>query len=556
MSYKKILKKPKRFNNYFQTISNSDDSKYKELKMEYVYDLPNEWVTKLKSYNLNQYIADIENYGIKITWDFICKFVLQGISTTKFLNVSNFAELYEIALAIEDKKLKKENGQYFTPEDVALIMSNWFKELDAYNVCDVACGTGKLILTYLDLIGIEESIKLLNEGRIYLYDLDKTALTICKTSILVKYGKQYINKIHAIYGDFLDNGIHLPQNCKVISNPPYARISTISSTWCNSKIQRETKEFYASFMEKIILESDKSVIITPYSFIGGKKFYPLRALMNDYSGFIIAFDNVPGNIFCGRKHGVFNTNTSNSVRAAITVVQNKSNKGFRLTPLIRFKNEERQKLLKCKLLESNLSGKYQIVDKANNAYAKCQKELQVVFDEWVNKSTQCLQDITSSKLHNRYIYMPNTCRYFTTASSYQLKRAGIIVLGFDNEEAFNFAYCLINSSFAYWWWRIYDGGITYTAGLLQRLPVFLNLLTDDDKKFFKDTTNEMIELEQNCIVTKLNSGKIQENIKFPAKYKDKINDRLLKILGFNNISTRLFDIIHKNNYFGTLNEDV
>ena len=543
------------FDSCLEIDSNSNNNKYEELRTDYTYDLPVDWEVKLKSYNINQYVSDIENHGLKITWNYICKYVLQDNNSTDFLDMSKFGELYEIALAIEDKKLKKENGQYYTPEDVALIMSGWLKELDAYNVCDVACGTGKLILTYLDLIGTDESIKLLNEGRLYLYDLDKTALTICKTAILMKYGKQYVNNIHAIHCDFLDKNIHLPQNCKVISNPPYAGISTIPNSWNKSTIQLETKELYTSFMEKIILESDKSVIITPYSFIGGKKFYPLRMLMNDYSGFIVSFDNVPGNIFCGRKHGIFNTNTSNSVRAAITVVQNNnSQKGFRLTPLIRFKNEEREKLLECKLLESQLSDKYQIVGKSNNAYAKCQKELQAVFDEWIIKSSQSLKDITSSKSQIRTIHIPNTCRYFTTASSYQLKRSGKIVLEFDNEESFNFVYCLINSSFAYWWWRIYDGGITYSAGLLQKLPVFINLLTDDDKKFFKDITNEMIEIEQSCIVTKLNSGTIQENIKFPAIYRNKLNRRLLTILGFNNLDISIFDNVHKNNFFGEMND--
>ena len=84
-------------------------------------------------------------------------------------------------------------------------------------------------------------------------------------------------------------------------------------------------------MEKIFTQSRSAVVITPFSFISGKKFYSLRKEMCDIgNGFIVSFDNVPGNIFCGRKQGIFNTNTANSVRAAITVF-NKSNKlkGFK-----------------------------------------------------------------------------------------------------------------------------------------------------------------------------------------------------------------------------------
>ena len=38
-----------------------------------------------------------------------------------------------------------------------LVMSQWLDKCDGDAVCDVACGTGKLILTYLDLIGYEKN---------------------------------------------------------------------------------------------------------------------------------------------------------------------------------------------------------------------------------------------------------------------------------------------------------------------------------------------------------------------------------------------------------------
>lgn len=536
----------------FDYLESSPENNQIEELGEININIPDSWKEKFRSYDINKYTKDIEHFGIQTTWNNICGYVTDN-KASEFLNVNNFGELYEVALAIEDKKQKKDNGQYYTPEDVALIMAGWLKNLDGYNVCDVACGTGKLILTYLELIGIDEAHRLLSESRVYLYDLDETALTICKTAILMRYGKQYSKNIHAIHCDFLNKNIHLPSNCKVISNPPYAGVSVIPFNWNRTNIQMDTKELYTSFMEKIILESDNSVIITPYSFIGGNKFYSLRLLMNDYSGFIVSFDNVPGNIFCGRKHGIFNTNTSNSVRAAITVVDNKNqNKGFRLSPLIRFKNEEREKLLNCDVLESTLSTKNQTVDKNNKAFIKCQKELQDVYDVWVSKSETSLKEIISEKSQYYKIFVPNTCRYFTTASSYELKRTGMMRLDFDDQDSFNFVYCLINSSFAYWWWRIFDGGITYHIGLLYKLPIFINLLKDDDKAFFKNMAQSMIKIEKECIVTKLNAGTLQENIKFPSKYRDQINDRLLKILGFDKLNSNNFDVVHKNSFFGKL----
>ena len=525
-----------------------ENDNIQEIKTDFNDDLSDFWVSKLTSYDIDKYKEDIKKFGIEDTWKHICNYVLSNNFNNSFLNASCFSELYENALAIEDKGQKKVNGQYYTPNDVATIMSTWLKNLDATNICDVACGTGKLILNYLDLIGHNQAVKLLSEGKIYLYDIDKTALMICKTALMCIYGKKYEKSIHAIHCDFLNKNVHLPQNCKVISNPPYSIIKKIPETWTNSKIQIQTKELYACFIEKILLESDKSVIITPYSFIGGNKFYQLRLLMNNYSGFIISFDNVPGNIFSGKKHGVFNSNTSNSVRASITVVDNK-NKGFRLSPLIRFKNIERKKLLNCNTLESTLSSKFQIVNKSNKMYRKCDKSLEEIYDCWIEKSEDVLENYISNKNSIYTIFIPNTCRYFTTASNYQLKRKGAIKLSFDNKETFNYVYCLFNSSFAYFWWRIFDGGITYPLGLILKIPVFVNMLSNKDKTFFNRTAESMIKVETQYLTKKKNAGTVQENIKFPTKFRTRLNKRFLKILGLNTNLYKNLNKIHKNKFF-------
>ena len=59
---------------------------------------------------------------------------------------------------------------------------------------------------------------------------------------------------------------------------------------------------------------------------------------------------------------------------------------------------------------------------------------------------------------------------------------------------------------------------------------------------------EMSSNESNFIVTKINAGALQENIKFPENYRNKINKRILKIIGAN-IDTKVFDLIHNNKFF-------
>ena len=510
---------------------------------------------KLDEYSITEYCNDITNFGLEYTWNKLIYYTLHFSSDNSFLHIDNFGELYEIGLALTNKQYKKNSGQYYTPEDVATVMSTWFDKLEAETICDVACGTGKLILTYLNLIGKEKALQIVNEGRLYLYDLDKTALNICKTILIKKYGKA-VSKVHFIHCDFLDAKIVLPKNCKVISNPPYSTVDTLLPAWDKTSVAIDSKELYSMFMEKILKQSNSSVIITPYSFIGGNKFYSLRLLMNNHNGFIVSFDNVPGSIFCGRKHGIFNTNTSNSVRAAITVVKNNNNvKGFRLTPLLRFRTDERAKLLNCTVLESYISNKVQIVDKKHPAYSKCHKELQNIYDSWLRISSgKTVKDITSSAKTNYVLHVPNTCRYFTTASVRKLNRTGLMTLYVKDETNYKFLYCLINSSFAYWWWRIFDGGITYPIGLLNKMPVFSDMLSNDDKAFFNNIFNEMVNIEEDCITTKLNAGAKQENIKFPSIYREKINERLVKILSCND-DYKLLNLLHQNNIFGGKDND-
>lgn len=499
---------------------------------------------KYNYYNLEKYQNDVINIGLKQTWKNITNYVLNNDTKNEFLFWDNFAELYEIGLALQDKQAKKESGQYYTPDDVASVMASWFKEQNGDNICDVACGTGKLVLTYLDLIGEEKAVDLIRNGNLYLYDIDDVALNICKTILLLKYGKKLEPFIHAIHCDFLSKKIRLPENCKVISNPPYATINTISPDWEKTDVALDTKERYSMFMEKIIKQSKSSVIITPYSFIGGNKFYSLRRVMNNYNGFIVSFDNVPGNIFCGRKHGIFNTNTSNSVRATITVVENKNNyKGFKTTPLIRFKNGERKNLLKTGVLESFINNEYQIVSKEKPMYYKCAKELNDIWNSWQKDSNKHLGDYISQYGKN-IISMPNTCRYFTTASNGLMNRNGQIVLNIDDKDVFSYVYCLINSSFAYWYWRLFDGGITYSRGLLLSMPVFYDKLSEEDKLFFRNICTEMIDNSNKYIVTKNNVG-VQENIKYPREFRDKINRRFLDILKMD-LDEKIFDIVHSN----------
>lgn len=502
----------------------------------------------MKKYTIDNYMFDIDKYGLKKTWHTILSKTLTNTFDSDIFNVNNYGKLYEIGLEHVNKTSKKKMGKYYTPRDVSDIMSNWLKPLKGDNVCDVGCGVGNIILSYLDNLDESDAIKLISSGNIYLYDLDDIALKICKYSIAIKYGKKYLRKINAKHCDFLDKDVKLPKNSKVISNPPYYKIIDYGKNWKITNVISDSRELYSAFIEKIITQSESSVIITPYSFIGSGKFYSLRKIMNKYNGFVVSFDNVPGNIFNGRKHGIFNSNKGNSVRAAITVVENKNNvKGFRFSPLIRFKTEERSKMLNNNVLYSLISNRYQIVDSRNKAYYKCHSDLLNILDIWKQKSKKKMGNLIEHD-DGEEIFLPTTCRYFTVGSKKNLLRKGKRIIKVKNNNTYNYVYCMMNSTFAYWYWRLYDGGINCPLAIINTIPVFLDLFNKKQLSKMNSLAKEMQSKEKDYLVYKINAGKKQENIKFPKKYRNEINKLFFDVLKIDN-DVSILNKIHSSSLF-------
>lgn len=495
---------------------------------------------KTKGFSFGHYLEDVRRRGLDSVWNDLLKQIEKGEGPS----IEDVGELYEAGLAETNKTDKKECGKYYTPDDVAALMGKYLLELNGKNLADVCCGTGKLILAYLKLLGREEARKLISEGRLYLYDADGTALKICRSVIGAIYGRDVTEMIHCIVGDFLNKDAALPNDCKVISNPPYARIKTIDERWEATEVVKDSMELYSAFMEKIIKNSRSSVIITPYSFIGGDKFGSLRKMMDDSNGFIVSFDNIPGCIFCGRKHGVFNSNKVNSVRAAITVTENNADEnGYRCSGLIRFKQEERERLLKPSALSDFIGAERQ---RAERKYAKCFPELEPVLKEWKTCGTT-LGNLLDE--NGRYsLCVPNSGRYYTTAARKDLERAGKHLLRFSDRETALLSYAFLNSSFSYWYWRLYDGGITYSLSLLKSLPTFFERLSREDKERILTIAESMMSEENRFLTYKKNAGKMQENIRFPDHYRKNLNRVFLNAL-VPRATESIFDRVHANKAF-------
>ena len=490
--------------------------------------------------DIDYYLDRVESHGFFETWEDVLR-----IATAD--DVKDFSKFYEAALAIENKHDKKRNGVYFTPEDVAGMMARWFMSLPGEKVADVGCGVGNLILAYLKLLGREKAREFILSDRLYLYDRSLLALRICRRSICLLYGEDLKEHIRWVHGDFLDRGHHLPKNCKVMSNPPYARIEEVSDRWNVTDTIEEGKELYSAMMEKILDESVSSVILTPQSFLGGKKFLPLRKKMDSHSGFIFAFDNEPGTVFIGRKLGMFTPHgNKNYVRAAITICDNNpDNKGFRVSGMVRFHNKERERLFGTDEIMKFLGNTYQTMD-GTEKYAKCFPELEGTFTRLAlrgEKFGELLSDDGEFPL-----CVPNTCRYFTVGSVMDLKRDGKYNFKFKDEDTRDLMYCWVNSSFCYWHWRLYDGSIVYQLGLLKDMPVVVDF-KDGNKARLLGLAREMQGRENECMRLNKMRGVPQENILFPETYRNEINAIILDELG-SSANADIFKVVHSNSIFG------
>ena len=80
---------------------------------------------------------------------------------------------------------------------------------------------------------------------------------------------------------------------------------------------------------------------------------------------------------------IFNSNATNSVRAAISVIKNCKAEGFKISPLIRFKNSERKQILNNNFLEKQLGSVKQKISVTTKKYGKCPKKLEKVYDKWI-----------------------------------------------------------------------------------------------------------------------------------------------------------------------------
>lgn len=402
--------------------------------------------------------------------------------------------MYEECLAFNDKLNKKNNGQYYTPSDVCDLLVEQALEFPDGIWCDPCCGIGNISFKL-----IEKKPELLNT--MIFCDIDLLSLKTCRFLF-----SKFFNKNYYELNNFYNINFLSEQELNydyIIMNPPYIKLAGMK------------EDLYISFMKKACCAKG-FVSITPQTFTNSsnKASKELREKISNFRKVkIYNFDNVPDMIFNGKKKGIFNTNTSNSVRAAITVCNNSEDKK-EITPLLRWRTEERKNMFERKnefLSELTVQ---------NNIFLKLYPNTK----EYLNFGNTPLKSILSKNKTEFKLTIPSTPRYYITASIKELSRGSKHEIYFNSKEDMLKCYLILNSSYSYWWWRINDGCITLTKTVLENLPI-------KNIEINEELISKLLLEEETNLVVKKNAGILNENIKHSLELIKEINN----YLGFSNL---------------------
>jgi predicted RNA methylase len=370
---------------------------------------------------------------------------------------------------------KKENGVFYTPEDISIFMSEKTKVFDDGKGIwlDPCCGLGILSITLASLQ--DDPIEFI-KNRLVINEKDKTQLDIALNNFKEKFG--VVPK--SFNEDFLEYDFDIDY---IIMNPPYFKY--------------KSSDIYAYFLEKSCDISKGIVSINPISFTNGKNFKNTRKKLLDYNSITLYhFDNIPGHIF-----------EDASVRVSIVISHNVSN-DRKTTGQIRWKTENRKKMLET--IDTNLDEGLFTEDIFYKTTPNTKK--------YINNKITLKNYLTQNS--DFPIYVTNSPRYFITASSEKLNRKGQIKICMKDLDSYNKALIMLNSSYLYWWWRTSDSSLSLTKKTLLSLP-WIDFNYDDD------IIDIIKNSENNNKVYKKNAGKLQENIKHPKNLIVELNSLFL-----------------------------
>lgn len=421
--------------------------------------------------------------------------------------------LYEFSLATVDRAARKSSGQFFTPDDVARFLADRAARFPDGTWIDPCCGVGNLSFW---LAKAQRDPRGFVAGRLVLVDRDPLALRIACALLATEFAldaAEYSALVaRSRVADALSDGFRddPPAFDFAIMNPPYVVVPR------DDRFRSaESRDLYAYFIERMLDLAGPAggvVAISPQSFTSAAKFAEFRRMLGELERMdVYCFDNVPDNVFRGIKFGSQNSNRVNSTRAAVVVGRKGSGaQRHRITPLLRWRSHERAQLFAR--ADDFLA---ELQWDQERAFPKVEAGLVPLHAEML-AADDTVGDLAVAEATPYPLDVPVTPRYFLSAVKRVLDRGHVHRLHFPTAAARDRAYVALNSSLAYWWWRVYEGGITISKSTLASIPV---PLVDAPP----DLVAALEASEAENVVVKRNAGRPNENVKHPWRLLRRLN---------------------------------
>jgi len=429
------------------------------------------------------------------------------------LTIGEVGVCYEAMLSELDRDDRKSAGQFFTPDDTAAFMAVQAARFDSGVWLDPCCGIGNLAW---HLASVQQDPQTFVKNQLVLMDRDETALksaiALIAADFLAQGDEDGVRALAASSKrrDFLSRQ-SLPRHDYTIVNPPYARAASMpgyETAQCH--------DLFAYFMERVAKGARGYVAVTPASYLSAPKFAPLRAVLDREStgGAVFVFDNVPDTLFRGYKYGSNNTSKTNFVRAAITVCA-PGDSNWSLTPILRWQAADRARMFAgCEsLLVARKIGPH-------GEWTKIHPGFEATWESLLAEP-QTLGDLVVSEKTEFTLDVGLTPRYFISATFRSLDRGSKATLCFQSEEDRDKAAIVLNSSLPYLWWRGLDGGVTLPRRVLLSVPIPSTVTVQPR------LIAQLLDSESANLVTKLNAGRENENVKHPRSLVRDLNNAVL-----------------------------
>lgn len=433
------------------------------------------------------------------------------------LTIGEISVCYEALLALLDNKSRRDSGQYFTPDDAAQFMAQQAVDFPEGTWLDPCCGVGNLAW---HLASVQDDPSDFVKKRVSLIDTDRTALLTAVALLGTEYLAQddidglALLRSRAFTRDFLSQR-ELPPHDFSILNPPYGRTGER-----NAFDTRSSRENFAYFLERVAKKSKGLIAVTPASYLSAPKFASLRQVLNDKlgGGSIFVFDNVPDTLFRGYKFGSNNTSRTNFVRAAITVSSPNHSEWY-ITPIVRWRSASRARMFR--MLKDFLAPRE---IGPHGEWVKIPPGLSELWNRLQHQEQDKLADLICDGETKFSLTVGLTPRYFISAAYRRLERGSKMDLFFPSASSRDRAALVLNSSIPYLWWRALDGGVTLPRRVLLSVPI---PQIDVERVMVKELIRELEETEGDSVVTKLNAGRTNQNVKRPPHLVARLNGLLI-----------------------------